>query len=204
MTDEETRAGSAPDEGAERDDPPPLSDSAGRFVGNAAAGFGSLARYVALLFGVNLAVGTAVRSVAGVALIDLPFGYEGFFGLIASGVVVSVADDRVEQLSVRSVWLFGALAFVLGLVGQTTLASLNSPLRGSLWLTLDVTLVWIAAVAVAFAVVYRGGVRGVADRALRQDAVRNPPDRAEIESELGDEEGPVDGADDSDERGRGG
>jgi hypothetical protein len=186
MTDEPAHTGSAPDEDAEREEPPPLSDSAGRFVGNAVAGFGSLARFVALLFGINLSVGTAVRSVAGVALIDLPLGYESLLGLLASGVVVTVADDRIEELSVGSVWLFGTVAFVVGLVGQTALAALNSPLRGSLWLTLDVTLVWIGALAVAFALVYRGGVRGVADTALRRDAVRHSPNREAVESELGD------------------
>jgi hypothetical protein len=199
MTDEERRDGSAPESDGERDDPPPLSDSAKRVVGNAVAGFGSLVRFFVLLFGVNLSVGSAVRSVAGVALIDLPFGYESFLGLIASGVVVTVADDRIEQLSVGSVWLFGTLAFVLGLLGQTTLASLNSPLRGSLWQTLDVTFVWIGALAAAFALVYRGGVRDGIDTTLRRDAGRDPPNRAEIESELADE-GDVSG---SGERGRG-
>jgi hypothetical protein len=169
------------------DAPPALSESAGRFVGNALAGFGSLARFFALLFGVNLAVGSAVRSVAGVALVDLPFGYEGLLGLLASGVVVAVADDRVEDLSVGSVWLFGTVAFVVGLAGQTTLASLNGPLRGSLWLTLDVALVWVAAFAVAFAVTDRGGLGGITDALSRGDAVRDPPDRATVESKLGDE-----------------
>jgi hypothetical protein len=177
------------------DAPPALSESAGRFVGNALAGFGSLARFFALLFGVNLAVGSAVRSVAGVALVDLPFGYEGLLGLLASGLVVAVADDRVEDLSVGSVWLFGTVAFVVGLVGQTTLASLNAPLRGSLWLTLDVALVWVAAFAVAFAVTDRGGPGGITDALSRGDAVRDPPDRATVESRLADDGVRVDDSD---------
>ena len=187
MSDGEGRASSASDDGERQNGPPPLSDSAGRFVGNVVAGVGSFARFLALLFGVNLAVGSAVRSVASVALVDLPFGYETFLGLLASGVVVAVVDDRVEDLSVGAVWLFGTVAFVGGLVGQTTLASLTSPLRGSLWLTLDVALVWVAALAVAFAVTDRGGLRGIADTLLRRDSVRDPPDRATVESKLADD-----------------